>query len=192
MKKLWIFVSGFLWACVACGVYAQTLVPLGMDASTGKYRASTSGDTFAYMPTQVAADWNEATTSAADYIKNKPSLPVNTPVIYSGATLRTNPVEYTSTGTTSSGTVVFQLTTNGISTGPADFPNNIDYMKAEVSDSTNSYNYAYVLSNSNKTLTVTVSRSAPTGVISLLGISVLGAPVATPNGTSVNIFVKGN
>lgn len=40
------------------------------------------GDVTISTPTQVQSDWNQATTSALDYIKNKPTIPaVNYPVV---------------------------------------------------------------------------------------------------------------
>lgn len=138
---------------------------------------------------QVQSDWNAV--SGLGMILNKPSIPGNIPKSYNGTTQRTNPVEFTYTATITSGAGVIYLTSDGTSTGTALFIN-IDYIKAEVSDSTSNYNYAYALTNSNKTLTITASRSTPTGVIALLGISVLGSPTAAPNGTSISVFIKGN
>lgn len=96
---------------------------------------------------------------------------------------------YTNTSTTTSGTVIFYLTSDKTATGSALFPTTINFMKAEVSDANSGYNYSYAITNSNKTLTVTVKVASG---VTLLGISVLAAPVNVANGTSVNILVLGS
>lgn len=106
------------------------------------------------------------------------------PKVYNGTTIRTVPVEYTNSATISGGTVVFQLTTTGLSSGTALF-SNVDYMKAEVSDANAAYNYSYALTNGGKTLTVTVNKATSV----LLGLIQFNS---ASNGSVVNIFVKGN
>lgn len=96
---------------------------------------------------------------------------------------------YTNTGSTTSGTVVFYLTSDKTSTGTALFPTTVSYLKAEVNDANSGYNYSYALTNANKTLTVTVKVASG---VTLLGISVLAAPVSVANGTSVSILALGS
>lgn len=108
------------------------------------------------------------------------------------AVMRSIPVEYTATKAVAGGAgqIIVYLTDDGTSTGNALFPNNIDFVKAEISDSSKGYNYDYAVSNSNRTLTITAKYFAP---VTILGISVLLATTtAAANGTNVNILVKGN
>jgi hypothetical protein len=131
------------------------------------------------------------TSTLTSYATNNALATVSAsiPKIYRGSTLRTGGIVFTqSVNTTVGGVAGFSLTDGS---GNALFTN-VDYFKAEISDSTNSYNYAYSLSGDKKTLTITSTRSAPTGVISLLGINLLSAPTATPVGTAVNIIVIGS
>lgn len=132
-----------------------------------------------------------ATSGSYNDLSNKPSI--NGLQIYDGTTLRNNGISYVSSATVSSGVAVFQLTTDGTSTGTAIFPNSVLTKSASPTpnDATAVFGYSWVFTNSNKTLTVTVNKSTPTGVIALLGISILGAPVAAANGTVVNITLLG-
>lgn len=96
---------------------------------------------------------------------------------------RTAPIEFVAQQNVATGVAVVQLTADGTSTGTALFPNGIDYMKAEISDAGNSYNYGYALTNSNKTLTVTASViNVALGLLSF---------ASAANGKTVNILVKG-
>lgn len=155
---------------------------LATVASTGAY-SDLSGKP-SIPSAQVQADWAQTSSGSIDFVKNKSKF-------YLGSSLRVSPVHYSNTATTTAGAVVFTLTETGSIGGAALF-SNIDYVKAEVNDATNSYNYSYLISADKKTVTVSVMRSAPTGVIALLGINLLSAPIATPNGTAVNIIVHGS
>lgn len=97
----------------------------------------------------------------------------------------------TAKATAVTGNVVFQFTTNGLSSGTAIFPNgpfsNSEIFRAE--DGTNPAAFGVaVWSNSNKTLTVPMNRVGT--AVTLLGISVLGATIAA-NGTVVYATVWG-
>lgn len=130
-----------------------------------------------------------ATTGSYTDLINKPSVDQ----VYDGTTLRSNAVWYVSSATVTSGIAVFQLTTDGTSTGTSVFPNGVllKSVSPTPNDATAVFGYSWLFSNSNKTLTVTVNKSSPTGVIALLGINILGSPVAAANGTVVNISVVG-
>lgn len=126
----------------------------------------------------------------AGYIKYSDAISAALPKSYNGGTVRSSPIQYTNTANvTTGGNVVFYLTDDGTSGGNLLFPNNIDFMKGEINNSTTNYNYGYTLSNSNKTLTVNVQNSSAT---TILGISVLGVPSNAASGTTVNILVTGN
>lgn len=195
--------------------YLSTTIKNALDLKQDIISTGTSGQyfrgdlTLGTTPTAVSAFTNDAgyltsapVTSVAGHagvvtlgisdIGSLSSILASKTVIYNGSTAVTNPVIVVKSGNTTSGNLVVFLTSDGTSTGAALFPNGIFYMKGEVSDATNSYNYSYTLTNSNRTLTISVMKSAPTGVISLLGLNLLSAPVATPNGTTVSVIAIGN
>lgn len=111
---------------------------------------------------------------------------------YHNGSLVSSPKQYTGSNAISggAGNVVFNLTTDGTTSGPAIFTN-IHFMKAEINDSSTNYNYAYTITNSNKLLTINC-KSPAILTPALLGISVLGLAVNTANATTVTIIVKGN
>lgn len=115
------------------------------------------------------------------------------PKAYDGTTQRNSPIIIGKEGTVSSGTVVFHLTDDGTSSGTALFPNGPikSTFQPAVSDSGSLYPMSWAWSNSDKTVTVTVNRAAPTGIIALLSLNLLGAPTAAPNGTTVRAIVVG-
>lgn len=159
---------------------AASDLSLATVASSGAYTDLTGKPSI--PAAQIQSDYIQTSSGSLDFIKNKPKV-----YNYNSGTsptLRSIPVELTGSATVSSGTIVFQLTDNGLSTGNALFPNAIDYVKAEVSNSTASFNYAYALTNSNKTLTITVNQ-----VTVALGLLTFNAAA---NGVNVSIFVKGN
>lgn len=96
--------------------------------------------------------------------------------------------DYTNTATTTSGTATFYLTNDKTSTGTALYTT-VTYVNPVVNDVTANYVYSWTISG--KTLTLTAKSAVPTGVIALLGISVLGAPTAVANGTTISLLVKG-
>lgn len=115
---------------------------------------------------------------------------------YEGTTLRAAAFPVIKSATVSTGVAVFNLTADGLSTGAALFPNGVivDSVQVSVSDATAIYPASWAFSNSNKTLTVTANKAGSTNVLlNLLGglTSVLGAPTAAPNGTSVKLTVYG-
>jgi len=95
-------------------------------------------------------------------------------------------------GTVSGGTVVFNLTDDNTSGGNAYFSN--VYKESAnfwVDDATRQYQFGgWTLSVNKKTLTMTVNQIG--AAVSVLGISVLSAPIAAPNGTVVNMTVRGD
>jgi hypothetical protein len=92
----------------------------------------------------------------------------------------------------SGGNAVFHLTNDGTSSGTALFSGipNLDSMQltAEEADSPHTFGTP-VLSNSNKTLTVPVKKSGGINV-ALVGLTLLGAPVAA-NGSTIRLLIAG-
>lgn len=99
-----------------------------------------------------------------------------------------NPKIFTGAATVASGNAVVNVTQDNTSGGTA-ICGTVDYVKAEVSDSAANYNYAYSWGTGNKVLTIGATKASATGVIALLGINLVGAPVTAPNGSSVNVLV---
>lgn len=128
---------------------------------------------------QVQTDWTAS--SGLGVVLHKPSLATvatsgaysdltGTPVIdkiYEGTSLRTGAVGIFKTATVSSGTAVFNLTSDGTSTGTSLFPTGVimDSVNATVNDATASYQMAWAFSNSNKTLTVTANKLSTANIL---------------------------
>lgn len=114
------------------------------------------------------------------------------PYAYDGTTVRQNAFPAFITGTANaSGVVTFNLTTDGTPTGPNIFPNGVILKSLQpfVNDASLPYSYGGVsLAVGNKTLNMTVNRAA--GILTILSLSVLGAPIAA-NGSAVNLTVWG-
>lgn len=145
--------------------------------STSQYlRGDGTLATFPSIPSaQVNADWSAS--SGVTQVLNKPKS-------YNGTTLRTAPVEYTNSGSFSSGSVVFYLTSDGTSTGTALFPTAIDTVNITINGTSgNLYTASYALTNSNKTLTITGTQ-----ISSIIGLLTLASAA---NGVNVNVWVKG-
>lgn len=127
-----------------------------------------------------------ATSGAYSDLTGTPTIPSAGPTIYSGTTALANAkIMLLSGSTNSSGLVVFQLTTTGLSTGTAIF-SNLPAINIDINSSAAAYGYSYAFSNSNKTLTVTVTQ--PT---SLLSLGLL-PNVAVASGVTVNARAFGN
>lgn len=152
---------------------------------------STLTSSFSALSSNVGAGSLSTVAHSGSYsdLSNKPSLMT----VYNGYTAVTSPKTFTSSGTVSSGTVIFQLTADGTSTGTALFLSGpiTSSLNWFVNSASTLYLANPVWSNSNKTLTLTVNSATSSGVISLLGLSLLGAPVAAANGTVVNISMFG-
>ena len=106
---------------------------------------------------------------------------------YEGTNLRSGAIGISKSATVSSGVAVFHLTSDGLSTGTALFPNGVivDSVNAFVSDATASYQMSYAFSNSNKTLTVTANKLTTANILTGL----LGQTQA--NGSVVKVTVWG-
>lgn len=149
------------------------------DAST------TASDFIKNKPTipaaQIQTDWNQSSSTAKDFVKNKPALAAvattssytdltNKPTLgisYEGTTLRANSFPIFKSATVSSGTVVFNMTSDGTSGGTALFPNGViqDSVNLTVNDATAAYQMSWVWSNSNKTLTVTANKLTTANIL---------------------------
>lgn len=95
--------------------------------------------------------------------------------------------------TTTSGSAVVYLTSNGLSGGTALCPNSINHVNLIANDSGNTLGLGWALTNSNKTLTITANVRSFTST-TVLGISVLGSSslAAAANGTSIGVLVYCN
>lgn len=145
--------------------------------------------------TSLNAKFTTPSGTTSQYVKGDGTLGT-TPTgakAYEGTTARAGAFPLFFSGTVATGVAVFQLTADGTSSGAALFPNGIisDSVSITPNDATSLYGFSWVFSNSNKTLTVTVNKSNATGVIALLGINLLGSPVAAANGTVVKLQVWG-
>lgn len=127
-----------------------------------------------------------ATTGAWTDILGKPTIVT---YAYEETTKRTNAFWVSSNATVGATSAVYQLTSDGTSTGTALCPNGVILGSAQpvARDATLPYSYGVpVISNSNKTLTIPVNKSS--GILTVLTLSVLGAPVAA-TGSSVDVVV---
>lgn len=98
--------------------------------------------------------------------------------------------DYYNTATTTSGTATFYLTDNKLSTGTALY-SQINYVNPLVNNVNGNYTFGWTVSPDLKTLTVQSRVATNTAVIALIGISVLGSTVQVPNGTTIQVLVKG-
>lgn len=116
-------------------------------------------------------------------------------VVLGNGTLGTLPtlpiVDYFNTATTTSGVATFYLTSDKTSTGTALY-SVVDLIMPIINDATLNYTYGFSTYNSlTKSITVTAKVSAGINV-ALLGLTLLGAPASVPNGTSIQVLVKGH
>lgn len=102
------------------------------------------------------------------------------------------PVDYTNTVSVAggAGNAIFYLTSDKTSTGTALYTN-VNYVNPIVNDSTVNYTYGWSYNAGTKALTVNVKQAVGINV-ALVGLTLLGIPSNAPNGTSVQILVKGN
>lgn len=107
---------------------------------------------------------------------------------YQNTALKTAIIAAYKSAVVASGVAVFQLTVDGLSTGTAIFPNEVfgESIQLIVNDATASYQFGWTLTNSNKTLTVTANKLGTANILT----GILGQ-VAAPNGTVVNLTIKG-
>lgn len=113
---------------------------------------------------------------------------INTGVkTFQGTTQRNGAFPVFKTVTVSSGTAIFHLTDDGLSTGIALFSNGVipESINAFVSDATASYQMGYAFSNSNKTLTITVNKLTTANILT----GILGQTQA--NGSTVTLQIWG-
>ncbi len=122
-------------------------------------------------------------TGAASYsningVLNIPTPPVNT--------------DYVNTATVAggAGNSVFYLTSDKTSTGTALYTT-VTYVNPIVNDSNVNYSYSWSYNAGTKALTVNTKAAVGLNV-ALVGLTLLGVPSNVANGTSVQVFVKGN
>lgn len=86
---------------------------------------------------------------------------------------------------------VFNLTSNKLSTGTAIF-NNIYFVLPTVNSSNSVFGFGWTISSDKKKLVVKARKADNTGIITLLGINLLGATTAVATGTKVYLAIRGN
>lgn len=108
-----------------------------------------------------------------------------TGIAYEGTTQRTGAFPIFKSATVSSGSAVFHLTDDGLSTGSTLCPNGVvqDSVNAFVSDASASYQMAYAFSNADKTVTVTTNKLTTANILT----GVLGQTAG--NGSVVKLSV---
>lgn len=119
-----------------------------------------------------------ATSGVYSDLTGKPTIPVVQG--YEGTTQHLGAFPIFKSLAVSSGTAIFNLTNDGLSTGTALFPNGViaDSVNATVSDATASYQMSWAFSNSNKTLTVTANKLTTANILSgILGQSAANSSV---------------
>lgn len=99
------------------------------------------------------------------------------------------PRQFTASAATVSGSATFRMTEDGTAGGAAIFAQVMN-VQAAVNDPSTLYTFGWVISADLKTITVSVRRSA-TPALALLGINILAAPAAVPNGTVIQLLVTG-
>lgn len=161
------------------GIIAQAVITANTTYSLGMTAADFS---VVYGP-QLQADFSEVNTDSPAFVLNKPSIGK----AYEGTTARSGAFPIFKSATVSSGTAVFNLTSDGTSTGTALFPNGViaDSVNATVSDATASYQMSWAFSNSNKTLTITTNKLTTANILS----GILGQTAG--NGAVVKLNVWG-
>lgn len=116
-------------------------------------------------------------------LTNKPTLGK----VVVGTTVKSDSFPIFKSGTVGTGTVVFNLTDDGLSTGNSLFVNEVftDSIQVIVNDALASYQMSWAFSNSNKTLTVTANKLSTANILT----GVLGQ--AQANGAVVKLTIWG-
>lgn len=146
---------------------------------------STATQTALNLKASISSLSTVATSGSYNDLSNKPTI--ISPKAYEGTTLRTGAFPVFKSATVASGVAVFNLTSDGTSTGTALFTGGViqDSVNAFVSDAAASYQMAYAFSNSNKTVTVTTNKLTTANILTgLLG-------QAAGNGSVVKLSVWG-
>lgn len=157
--------------------------------SSSKYDASNPSG---YVSTSGARSAISVTGGAASYNSSTGVITITTPPViqaYEGTTQRVNAFPVFKSGTIATGIATVYFTTDNTSTGTAICPNGVikDSVQAVVNDASALYPMGWAWSNSDKTLAITTNKATSTGVIALLGINILGAPVAAANGSVIKV-----
>lgn len=161
---------------------------IGSQFVASDFSACTSSETiYAQAKTDVlayAAAQGYGTTSVFGMFATNNDISTHA---IEGTTTRANPIPVAKSATVASGVAVYQLTTDGLSTGTSLFPNGVikDSLNLFVNDATSSYQMSYVFSNSDKTVTVTANKLSTANILT----GVLGQTAA--NGAVVKLTIVG-
>lgn len=137
---------------------------MSSEATSSLYLASTTANGF--MSATMAAKLT--------------ALNASTSISYEGTTQRVNSFPIFKSVTVSSGTAVFNMTSDGTSGGTTLCPNGViqDSVNPLVNDATASYQMSWTWSNSNKTLTVTANKLTTSNILTgILGQAAANAAV---------------
>lgn len=134
----------------------------------------------------IPSNTNQLTNGSGYIIKS--DLSATAGVVYNNSTGVFSNTDYWNTGTTTSGAVIFYLTSDKTSSGTALY-STVDYVNPLVNDVTQNYTYGWSYNSTTKALTVSAKTNL-TAVITLL--TVVLEPTNVSNGTSIQVVVKGH
>lgn len=146
------------------------------------------------LTTGMSEKYNSPVGTTLQYLRGDGTLSTFPTVFgscYDGTTKRSNCLPYSTVLTVSGGVVTANMTTDGTSGGTSIFPNGliVGSLNVTCNDSTVPYSASYSTpASATKSIVFTVNRAS--GVLSVLGLSVLGAPAAA-NGAVCNIQAMG-
>lgn len=175
-----------LWDSLGKGA-ANGIAPLGADAKISAV----------YFPAFTKATVGLGNVdNTADAVKpvsalQQAALDKKTQLYDSAGVLLTGAKAVALSKTTVGGVATIYLTDTGTLAGNALFANVPLAVQPQANDSSTTYTWSWAISADRKTLTLTVKKSA-TPTLSLLGINILAAPAAVPDGTVIYALVVGS
>lgn len=144
----------------------------------------------------AATYFAKPTGTSAQYINGtgtETTFPAIVNYCYEGTTKHTNCVTYSNALTVSSGTVTANFTTDGTSSGPSIFPTGnliVSSMNIACNDNSVPYSISFPTGTTSSTKSVVFTVNKASGILTILTLSVLGAPAAA-NGSTCNIQATG-
>lgn len=169
-KETWV---GLVSACIIIGLLS--IYTGSNQARSNKKTVHVSSDTSVILSSDTA----DMMLRTSQYYYNGNMITNPKPAYYGAAAVSGG-----------GGAAIFYITTNGLSNGPAIYAN-VHNVTPIINDGTGNWNYGWVVSGDKRAVTVTASKSTSTN-IAVLGLNLLGAPIAAANGTVITVTVKGN